>query len=68
VEEAEEKLECCRKWGRLLQRALEDYQAPAHQLAALVEGQPPRSVVFLDQVIATLDLYLTLTPPPTNEG
>jgi hypothetical protein len=68
VEEAEDKVEKCRMWGRLLLRALEEYQAPSHQLAALVEGQPPRSVTFLDQVIASLDAYLTLPAPPTNEG
>ena len=66
LEEAEDKIEKCRQWGRALLQALEEYQGPAHQLAALVEGQPPRSVTFLDQVIATLDAYLTL--PPVSEG
>jgi hypothetical protein len=62
VEEAEEKVEKCRHWGRLLQRALEEYAAPAQQLANLVEGKPPHAVLFLDDIIARLDSYVGLAP------
>jgi hypothetical protein len=67
VEEAEDKVEKCRQWGRLLQRAREEYQAPARQLAALVEGQPPPSVVVLGQIIDRLDAYVAVGGAPAPE-
>jgi hypothetical protein len=62
LEEAEDKLEKCRQWGRLVQRGIEEYQAPSQQLAALVEGQPARSLVVLGQVLESLDAYAGLSP------
>ena len=67
VEEAEEKVEKCRQWGRLLQRALEEYQGPARQLAALVEGQPPQGVAVLGQIIDSLEAYVSLGAAPGGE-
>jgi len=64
IEEAEDKIESCKRWGRLLQEALEEYQGQAQQLSGLVEGTPPRSVTYLDQVIGALDLYVATPPPP----
>jgi hypothetical protein len=63
LEEAEDKVEKCRQWARLLQEALDEYQAPAQQLAALVEGKPPRSVAYLDQILDALDTYVAAAPP-----
>lgn len=63
LREAEEKVENCRRWGPLLQDALEEYQAPARQLAAMVEGDPPRAVALLEQIAANLDSYVFLAPP-----
>jgi hypothetical protein len=61
--EAEEKVEHCRRWGPLLQRAIDEYQPPARLLAAMVEGDPPECVVLLEQVLASLEAYVLLTPP-----
>jgi hypothetical protein len=63
LEEAEEKVEKVRQWGRVAQRAVEEYEGRAHTLADLVEGNPPPSVVFLDRAIASLDAYLKVAPP-----
>jgi hypothetical protein len=59
LEEAEEKMERCRVWaGRQLPRAIDEFQGPGRQLAALVEGNPPANVIFLDRVIRSLEVYL----------
>src|SRR6516162_269398 len=47
LEEAEEKVRRCRLWGgRQLPRAIDEFQAPSRQLAAIVEGNPPTIVIF----------------------
>jgi hypothetical protein len=61
--EAEEKVEHCRRWGPSLQRAIDEYQPPARMLAAMVEGDPPECIVLLEQVLASLEAYVLLTPP-----
>jgi hypothetical protein len=63
LEEAEEKVEKVRYWGRVAQHAVEEYEGRARTLADLVEGDPPASVVFLDRAIASLDAYLKVAPP-----
>lgn len=62
LQEAEDKVDKCKQWGRLLERAIDEYQAPSQQLAALVEGKPPRAVVLLHQIIGRLDAYVGLAP------
>jgi hypothetical protein len=63
LEEAEDRIEKCRRWCQLIQRAKEEYDGPARQLAALVEGDPPDSVALLGQVLDRLDDYLIVGPP-----
>ena len=63
LEEAEEKVEKVQHWGRVAQRALEEYQGRVVALSDLVEGDPPPSVVFLDRVVDSLDAYLKVAPP-----
>lgn len=67
IEEAEEKLAKVRHWGRTVQQAIDEYQARAGQLASLVEGNPPRNVLFLDRVIESLESYLRVTPSATSD-
>jgi hypothetical protein len=64
LQEAEEKVDNCRKWSQLLPRALEEYQAPARQLAGLVEGAPPRAIIALNQIIDNLDSYVFMGSAP----
>jgi hypothetical protein len=62
--EAEEKVKNCKQWGgHLLPRALDEFTGPSRQLAALVEGDPPSAVVFLDRILNALDAYIHLAPP-----
>jgi hypothetical protein len=63
VEEAEEKLVKVRRWGRLVQQSIDEYQTRARRLADHVEGNPPPNVVFLDRVIGSLESYLRVAPP-----
>jgi hypothetical protein len=64
-DEAEEKIEKCRQWsGRQLPRAIDEYEGPARQLAGMVEGDPPAIVAYLDRVLAALDAYVEVAPPP----
>ena len=63
LEEAEEKIEKVRHWGRVAQRAVDEYEGRASPLSDFVEGDPPPSVVFLDRVVASIDAYLKVAPP-----
>jgi hypothetical protein len=63
LEHAEERLEKCRHWGNRFPKAIDEYAAPARNLAALVEGDPPAIVLLLDRITATLDAYVDLAPP-----
>ncbi len=61
LEEAEDKVQQCRRWGtRLLPRAIDEFQGPGRQLAGMVEGNPPSIVLFLDRVVRSLEAYLDL--------
>jgi len=63
LHEAEDKVDKCRRWAPLVQRAIEEYEATARQLAGLVEGTPPAAVILLGQILDTLDSYTFLAPP-----
>jgi len=73
LEEAEEKVQRCRRWGsRKLPHAVDEYQAPGRQLAAIVEGNPPSIIILLDRIVRSLEAYLDLDTPgdslSTGEG
>lgn len=63
VRQAEEKLENCRRWDRQLPQALDDYAGPSRQLAARVEGAPPRPVIFLGATLDRIEAYIALQAP-----
>jgi len=65
IEEASEKLKSVQHWGRVAQRAHQEYEGRARRLADLVEGDPPPSVLFMEKVLETLDAYLQVAPPPS---
>lgn len=62
VKEAEEKIEGIRRWVRILDRGIDEYQGQAQQLQALVEGDPPQAVLLLERMIDALDSYLRVAP------
>lgn len=64
LQEAEEKVENCRRWGqRDLPRALEDFSGPSRQLEAMVQGEPAQMVLHLGHILDTLDSYVGLATP-----
>jgi hypothetical protein len=66
LEEAEQKLQNCRKWSRALERPYEEYKGHATQLQFLVDGDPARPVALLERILASLDSYVELPPPPSS--
>jgi len=64
LKHAEEKVETCRKWGTALQRAVEEYDGPVRRLGTRVELDLPKSAASLERIIAQLEAYIDLNPPP----
>jgi hypothetical protein len=60
VEEAEEKIERCRKWSREVRQAIDEFSGPANQLAGFVDGKPPPCMLDLDEIICRLDAYTAI--------
>lgn len=63
LEEAEDKLEKCKQWARLLPRAVDEYKGPSQRLAGMVEGDCPPPVAQLNGVLGSLDRYTDLRTP-----
>lgn len=63
LEDAEERLENCRRWSRQLLRVYEDYKSQGNQLAAMVEGDPAPAVLHLGEVVDRLESYVLVAPP-----
>jgi hypothetical protein len=63
LEEAESKVESCRRWVPLLEREVEEYQGPARRLLGLVEGEVPRAMALLARMSAALEAYIDVAVP-----
>jgi len=63
---AEDQVERTRRWHRLWQEAVIEYQGPVGQLKSLLEGDLPRAIALLERKIETLDSYVGLTAPPVK--
>jgi hypothetical protein len=63
---AEDQAERTRRWQRLWQEAVIEYQGPVGQLKGLLEGDLPRAIALLERKIETLDAYVTLAAPATT--
>jgi hypothetical protein len=63
LEEAEDKIENCKRWSRLLPRAVDDYIGPARRLAGLVEGDCPPPLAQINRILEALHAYIELAPP-----
>jgi len=66
LQEAEDKVVTVRRWGPLLERAVEDYTGPARQLAAYLEGDVPRACALIDRKLDALEAYVRLAPSPRS--
>lgn len=65
LEEAQQKIEAVQRWSRVLVRAIDEYEAQGRQLAGLIEGNPSRCVIVMDNILEALENYLKLSPPPS---
>jgi hypothetical protein len=63
LREAEDKVEACRRWVRQLPHEVTEYEGPARQLSAQLDGELPRALTLLDHKIAALEAYIQLTAP-----
>ena len=72
VEEAELKLANCRKYARLLQKAIMDYKGGVQRFAADVQVETPNAVARLDRMVEKLEAYVALNagvaPAPVREA
>jgi hypothetical protein len=65
LREAEDKVQTVRRWQRQLPEAVRDYEGPARQLAAFLDGDLRQAVALLARKRANLEAYtaVALTPP-----
>jgi len=59
-EEAQEKIANCKRWGPELQQAVFEYEGAARQLSQHLDAILPKSIVILEQKIASLETYAAL--------
>jgi DNA repair exonuclease SbcCD ATPase subunit len=64
LEEAQEKLENCRRWVPLLRRAVEEYEGPGRRLSAWLDGDLPRALARLAQQLGALEAYVSMSGAP----
>lgn len=67
LEEAEEKLAATKRWGRIVETEVSDFQGPAQQFSNLLAGNLPQALAELDRLSAALEAYLSL-PPAAARG
>lgn len=63
LKEAEEKLKSCRRWGPLLQHAINEYHGPARVLSAALDSQLVQALGLLDRKLEDLEAYLRVAVP-----
>ena len=68
LEHAENQVEKCKRWEPTLQRAADEYEGPARQLADLLEGDLPKSLSLMDRLVAALEEYVAVAPAPEFTG
>jgi hypothetical protein len=63
---AEDKVDRCRHWSRILPQEVFDCEGPANALSALLESDLRQAVSLLDQKIAALEAYIALVAPSSS--
>jgi hypothetical protein len=61
---AEQKVENCRRWARLLPQEVVECEGPARVLSGFLESELRKALALLQQKIAALDAYLAVGVPP----
>jgi len=67
LKEAETKVENCRRWGRNLPQAINEYEGPARQLAGWLEADLRNSIALLQRKIDALEAYVSMAAPSVTE-
>ena len=77
LEQAEQKLANCRKWGKQLQREHLNYRGGVQRLQTMLSSDLVNSVATLETILTQLDAYLSAgapllatsdaSPPPPSE-
>jgi hypothetical protein len=62
LREAEEKVQCTTRWQRKAPQAIHDYEGPARHLSGFLDTELRKALAVLDNQVASLEAYLTLTP------
>ena len=60
---AEIKVEAVRHWGRLAEQAFREFQARLAQFISVLDGELPKGVASLEQMMASLDRYFAVEAP-----
>lgn len=75
LEEAQEKLKLQKKWSRVLDEEMQDYQGQSQQLSDMLSGEIPKAMAELDRMLSALEAYIgvagpvgTAEPPPPPAG
>ena len=63
VEEAEQKLANCKKYARILQKAIMDYKGGVQRFSTWVQVETPNAVARLDRMVGKLEAYVALSVP-----
>jgi len=61
VEEAEQKLAACKRYARILQKAIMDYKGGVQRFSTWVEAEVPNAVARLDRMVGKLEAYVALS-------
>lgn len=65
LEEAERKVVLVKKWIPILEHAISEYHSAAQPLGDRLTGALVNSMTLLDRMVASLEAYLAVAPPPT---
>lgn len=68
LNDAEEKIEKCKKWGRIVEHAIDQYVGQVAGLEGHIDQKPPKAVLTLDAVLRSIDSYLAVTMAPKPIG
>ncbi|HQU45544.1 MAG TPA: hypothetical protein PK867_22215 [Pirellulales bacterium] len=63
LEEAQDKLKAVKKWSRVLEEEMQDYQGQSQQLADMLAGEMPKAMAEMDRLLSALEAYIGVAAP-----
>ncbi|HVX15170.1 MAG TPA: hypothetical protein VHC22_28515 [Pirellulales bacterium] len=64
LEEAQDKLKAHKKWSRVLDEEMQDYQGQSQQLSDMLSGEIPKAMADLDRMLNALEAYIGVAAAP----